>query len=130
MSSLIRGSSVVRSVRSGARKCPVSAGGLAANASTRSSATGRTGWMRKIPGLVWAARAQARNSAEATWFRNGTIQCYSIPYGRGAAQKRRARLGPPPHDLSDLSDVIVGIVIVFLGSRLRAELNPFQVLRF
>src|ERR1035441_6394912 len=50
MSSLMWGSSAARSTRSDLRKLPGSAGGLAASAAARSSSTGRTGWIRKIPG--------------------------------------------------------------------------------
>src|ERR1035441_2643057 len=63
MSSLMRGSSPARSTRSDCRKLPCSAGGWAASAAARSSATGRTGWMRKILGLIWAGAAQASSRA-------------------------------------------------------------------
>src|ERR1039458_3168360 len=81
MSSLMWGSSAARSTRSDLRKLPGSAGGLAASAAARSSSTGRTGWIRKIPGLVWAAATQASNTAEAEAtcldrFLSGILQCY------------------------------------------------------
>src|ERR1700691_356340 len=66
MSSLMRGSSAATSTRSDLRKLPCSAGGCAVSASTRSSATGRTGWIRKMPGRVWATAAytsKMRNGA-------------------------------------------------------------------
>ena len=96
MSSLIVGSSLTNSTRSGLRNVPCSSGGCALSASARNSSTGRRGVMRKLTSCATQSCSRMRKRKQQRW-RSGFRPASNRPRKRkrgNSANRRNARRHP------------------------------------